>query len=178
MYYLHTVEGKVRIPPEMLSMDRKEAVLKILKEKYEGTVDEDLGVVVAITGVEEVGEGVIIPGDAGVYFDARYKVLTYMPKLQEVVEGFVTDITEFGAFVRIGPMDGLVHVSQVMDDFIQYDPGQPAFIGKESKKKLVIGDVVRARIVSVSMKSNLTECKVGLTMRQPGLGKGDWREEA
>jgi DNA-directed RNA polymerase subunit E' len=46
-------------------------------------------------------------------------------------------------------------------------------MGKESKKTLENGDKVRARIVTISLKK-AKENKIGLTMRQPGLGKLDW----
>jgi len=49
------------------------------------------------------------------------KHLTFYPKLQEIVQGEIVDITDFGAFVRIGPTDALLHLSQVMDDYLKSD---------------------------------------------------------
>lgn len=60
-------------------------------------------------------------GDGAAYHEVTFNALFFKPELQEVVEGEVIEITEFGAFVRIGPMDGLAHVSQVTDDYITYD---------------------------------------------------------
>ncbi len=176
MFYVYTVRDTVRVPPRKISEDLKKAVLEELKDVYEGTVDEDMGVIVAILDVKEIGEGKIIWGDGGVYVDTVFDVLTFYPTLNEVVDGFITDITEFGAFARIGPLDGLIHVSQIMDDFVRYDPSVPAFIGKESNRMLRIGDFVRARIVTVSLKDSIADTKIGLTMRQPGLGKWEWIE--
>jgi DNA-directed RNA polymerase subunit E' len=48
--------------------------------------------------------------------------------------------------------------------------------GKESKKIVKQGDRVRARIITISTKQ-IQNAKVGLTMRQPGLGKLEWLEE-
>jgi len=176
VFYVYTVRDTVRVPPRKISEDLKKAVLEELKDVYEGTVDEDMGVIVAILDVKEIGEGKIIWGDGGVYVDTVFDVLTFYPTLNEVVDGFITDITEFGAFARIGPLDGLIHVSQIMDDFVRYDPSVPAFIGKESNRMLRIGDFVRARIVTVSLKDSIADTKIGLTMRQPGLGKWEWIE--
>ncbi len=181
MFYVCTVRDSVRVPPralgrEMKKENLKEAVLKQLKEDYEGYVDEDLGVIVAVLDVKELGEVKLPPGDPNAYIDAVFDILTFYPLMQEVVDGIITDITEFGAFARIGPMDGLIHVSQIMDDYVRYDPSIPAFIGKETNRTLKMGDLVRARIVSVSLKETVTDSKVGLTMRQPGLGKWEWIE--
>jgi len=137
-------------------------------------LDDDMGVVVSVIGVEDVGEGKVVPGDAGVYFNANIKMLLYKPQMHEVVEGTVSEITEFGAFVRTGPVEGLVHVSQIMDDYINYDPKLPGFVGKETSKKLQLNDTVMARVVTISMKGTIASSKIGLTMRQLGLGKEDW----
>ncbi len=48
--------------------------------------------------------------------------------------------------------------------------------GKESKRNLKVGDLCKARIIAISYK-DMANPKIGLTMRQPGLGKEDWIEE-
>ena len=71
----------------------------------------------------------------------------------------------------MGPIRGMIHISQTMDDFVSFsDSG--VLTGKDGKKNLVQGDKCIARIVAVSYKGE--EPKIGLTMRQPGLGKLDW----
>jgi DNA-directed RNA polymerase subunit E' len=89
-----------------------------------------------------------------------------------MVLGEIVDITEFGAFTRIGPIDALVHVSQVMDDKIAYDAKNAIFTGKKTNHKLHEGDIVRTRVVGVSLGKGRS--KISLTMRQPGLGALGW----
>jgi DNA-directed RNA polymerase subunit E' len=102
-------------------------------------------------------------------------MLVYMPKIFEVVQGEIVEILEFGAFMRLGPMDGLVHVSQITNDFINFDKKNRTLAGKESKNILKEKDLAKARIITLSSKSDVT--KIGLTMRQPGLGKLEWIED-
>lgn len=132
----------------------------------------------AIRELKEIGVGRVIMGDGASYHDVTFETLIYKPELNEVSLGEIVEIVEFGAFVRLGPIDGLAHVSQVMDDFVGYDKKKGNLYGKESKRSLKEGDKVRARIVSVSLKRGMKGGKVGLTMRQPGLGKLEWIEEA
>ncbi len=175
MYVKYTIRDTVRVPPADIGAgDLEQTLLKQARQVYEGVLDEDTGVVVCVTAVGELGEGRIIPGDGAAYYDADISLVVYKPKIQELVEGEVSDVTEFGAFLKTGPLEGLIHVSQIMDDYINYDAKLPGFIGKETNRRLVVKDVVLARIVTVSLKGTISSSKVGLTMRQPGLGKSDW----
>jgi len=175
MYRIVTVKDRIRVPPEKLGMKVKDAIKESIAEEFEGTIDPRLGVILSVISVEEVGEGRIVPGNPGVFYNATFKLLTFKPELNELVYGEVIDNTEFGSFIRIGPMDGLVHISQLMDDFVSYDSKNAIFLGKETKRTLKEGDKVRARIISVSLGKE--ENKIGLTMRQPGLGSLAWIEE-
>jgi len=75
----------------------------------------------------------------------------------------------------IGPLDGMIHVSQTMDDFVSFSKGN-VLTGKESKKNLKVGDKCRARIIAISYKDQ-TSPKIGLTMRQLKLGSLSWIEQ-
>ena len=164
----------IRIPPETFGNPLEAVGYQQVKAKYEGVVDETLGYVIAVTGVEVSSIGKIIPGDGAAYHKVNFSLLTFYPKIQEVVEGEVVEIADFGAFVRIGPIDALLHVSQLMDDFISYDEKQGVLLGKETKRKLMSGDQVRVRITAVSLGRAGSSGKIGVTARQPFLGKLEW----
>ena len=174
MYFLTKIRDTIRIPPTKFSSHLDKSILEICREDMEGLVDPDLGIVVAVTDAHKLGEGKIIPGDASAYFDSEIALLTYKPIVNEVVEGHISEATEFGAFIKTGPVEGLIHVAQIADDFVSFDSQLPGFIGRDTKKTLKIGDQVFARVVSVSMKNTVADSKIGLTMRQPGLGKKEW----
>lgn len=174
MYRILTVEDKIRVPPEKLGMAVGQAVKEALAEKFECIIDPRLGVILAVVSVEKIGEGQILPEDPGVHYQTQFKLLTYKPELHELVYGEVIDNTEFGSFVRIGAIDGLVHISQLMDDFVSFDSKHSTFVGRETKKQLKEGDQVRGRVISISWGERN---KVGLTMRQPYLGSLTWIEE-
>ena len=52
------------------------------------------------------------------FFEAEFELLAYKPEMQEIVLGRIKDITDFGAFINIGPIDGMIHVSQTMDNLL------------------------------------------------------------
>lgn len=175
MYYLSNINSVVRIDPKKFKDKLDEAILAQLKENFEGRIVESLGRVMTVTKVNKVSEGNIIPGDGGIYYNTDFKAINYKPEIQEVVEGEVKDIAKFGIFIDMGPFEGLIHVSQAMDEYVSINK-QGVLQGKDSNKLLKVGDKVRARIIAVSFKDP-NNPKIGLTMRQPYLGKFEWLEE-
>jgi DNA-directed RNA polymerase subunit E' len=176
MFKLVTREDTIRIPPETFGNPLEAVGHQQVKAKYEGVLNEELGYVIAVINVKVSPTGKIIPGDGATYHRVSFSLLTFYPRIQEVVEGEVVEIADFGAFVRIGPVDALLHVSQLMDDFISYDEKQGVLFGKETKRKLVTGDQVRVRITAVSLGRAGSSGKIGVTARQPFLGKLEWIE--
>lgn len=177
MFKLVTLQDTIRIPPETFGNPLGKVGRDQVKAKYEGMVDEDLGYVIAVTRVDVSPIGKIIPGDGATYHKVTFSLLTFFPVIQEIVEGDVVEVADFGAFLRIGPVDALLHVSQLMDDYISYDEKQGVLQGKETKRKLASGDQVRVRITAVSLGRAGTSGKIGVTARQPFLGKLDWINE-
>lgn len=178
MYMITEAERKVRIPPKELGEDINEAINNLTWDTYEGKFNEDKSLTVLIKDVEPQGPGRIVHGDGAVYQTVRYNQLVFKLKDNEVVEGIVVEILKFGAFIRFGPLDGLLHISQVMDDRVDIDEVNQRLVGKESGRNLAVGDRVRARVVSIDLnEKNPQDSKIGLTMRQPGLGKLQWIEE-
>ena len=178
MYMLTEVEKIVRIPPVELKEDIDKVIDNLTWETYEGRLGEDKTFTVLIRNVRTVGPGRIVHGDGAVYQTVKFDQIVFKPRENEIIEGVVVEILKFGAFVRFGPLDGLLHISQVMDDRVDIDETNQRLVGKESGRFLAVGDIVRARVVSIDLnEKNPQDSKIGLTMRQPGLGKLSWLEE-
>ncbi|MBA7517669.1 Ribonuclease R [subsurface metagenome] len=178
MYVKIRAVDVVRVPPGRLGDDLQVVVKEVLQEKLEGRMDKKIGMFIAILEVIDKKEGRIMIGDAGVYYETTFDALVFRPKMQEIVEGDVVEIVEFGAFVEIGPLDGLLHISQITDEYISYDEKGAKLITKDTGRTLGEGDKLRARIVAISLNErDPGDSKIGLTMRQPGLGKFEWMEE-
>lgn len=171
MFYLIEVEDYIRVEPRLFGLATKEAVAQQLKETYAGFVNRDIGHVVSVIRVMNVGEGIIIPGDGAAYYNSKFELLVWKPELHELAFGVISEITNFGAFINLGVAQGMIHISQTMEDFVSFSK-TGTLTSKSGKKSLHKGDACLARIVAVSYKAG--EPKIGLTMRQPGLGKLEW----
>ncbi len=175
MFKLYTLEGKIEIPPFLFDQEKTVSARIILSEDYEGIITRNYGFIIAVVDVLEVGQGIIIPGNASTFHEVEFTILAFKPTLAEVVDGTVVEIVDFGSFIRLGPLDGLVHVSQICDDYISYEQVGNRFIGKETGKILEVNDIIRAKIIAVSLGTGRSG-KLGLTMRQKFLGKEEWVE--
>jgi DNA-directed RNA polymerase subunit E' len=167
----------VRIPPNRLTNSLKDTAIGILKEKYESMISPDLGYVIMIVDATASSVGKLVAGDGATYHKVTFEALTFYPKLQEVVEGEVVEITEFGAFVRIGPTDALLHLSQIADDYLKSDVKQGIILANQSARSLKIGSRIRARVTAVSLGKGAAMGKIGITCRQPFLGATEWIEQ-
>ncbi len=174
MFYLTEVEDYVRVDPKLFGLDTIDAVEKQLKETYKEYLDKELGRVIAVVKVMEVRDGIIIPGDGAAYYNSRFELLVWKPELQELCYGIVAEVVNFGAFMDLGVMRGMIHISQTMEDFVSFSKAN-SLLGKTTKRTLKKGDTCVARIVAISYKAD--EPKMGLTMRQPGLGRLEWIKE-
>jgi len=175
MFYKVKVKDYIRVPPSMFGLGKEQAVLANVKETYGNFVSKEMGFVVKVVGVTEIKEGVIVPGDGAGFYDTEFELLVYKPELNEMVFGKIRDITDFGAFMDIGGIEGMVHISQSMDDFVSFSK-EKVLQGKKSNHSIKVGDKCRARIIAVSYK-DISNPKIGLTMRQEGLGKLEWSEQ-
>lgn len=171
MFYVLTVEDYVRVEPSFFNLDSYDAIEKQLRKTYENFQDRDIGIVIDVLEILNVEDGVIIPEDGAIYYKSLFKIIVFKPVLQELVYCKIQEITSFGAFMDLGVTRGMIHISQTMEDFVSFSKSG-SLMGRETKKSLNVDDSCIARIVAISQKTE--DVKIGLTMRQPGLGKIEW----
>ncbi len=178
MYYRIQLLDKVRVPPHRLGEELRGVILDVLQDQLEGSIDKEIGVFIAVTRVLEIGEGELVPGDGAVFYDVTFEAVVLRLSLQEVTEGVVVETTSFGAFVSLGPIDAMLHVSQISDEYISYDEKNSRLVCQDSKRFIAVGEGLRARVVTLSLNEREPrDSKIGLTMRQSGLGTLRWIEE-
>jgi DNA-directed RNA polymerase subunit E' len=137
MFYKLELADHIRVPPDLFGLPLKEAITKRVKKKYEGFIDKELGVIIDVLDIGDVKEGIIIPGDGAAYYDTSFSLISFKPELQEVILGKIKDVADFGAFITIGPIEGMIHVSQTMDDFVSFSKDK-VLQGKDSKRTLKV----------------------------------------
>ncbi len=177
MFQIIDAEDVVRVEPLNFSESLNKMAEKMLKIKYESTLSPEFGYIILIINVKADKVGKILPSDGATYHNVNFKILAYLPKLQEVVEGEVVEITDFGAFIRIGPTDALLHLSQITDEYLNSDVRQGQITAQQSSRTISVGTKMRVRVTALSLARGSSMGKIGVTCRQPFLGAIDWIEE-
>ena len=174
MYYKLKLKDYIALQPDLFEEDLKTALKEQIVRDYSNKVSSEFGFVVSTLDIIKVGEGFKLPEDPSRHYIVEFEVITYILEMHEFSIGEVTSITDFGAFVDLGPIEGLIHLSQIMVD--QCSVSNTGNIqGTKTGNTLKVGDLVKSSLVAISFK-DLQNIKIGLTMRQPGLGLEGWAE--
>lgn len=73
-------------------------------------------------------------------------------RIGEVYEGMVSSLTHFGMFVQLdNTVEGLVHFSNMVDDYYYFDEDNYYIIGERTNKKYRIGDTVTVQVINADM---------------------------
>ena len=83
----------------------------------------------------------------------KIKIAEFMSdKIGEEYEGVVSGVTSFGIFVELeNTVEGLVHISNMVDDYYIYDDEKKELFGQGSRKVFKIGNAVKIRVDKVSI---------------------------
>jgi ribonuclease R len=88
---------------------------------------------------------------AGWAVDAWLKCEYVAPRIGETFEGIVMGVTEFGLFVELKGfyVQGLLHISELGQDYFQYQPQSLALVGERSGRRFTLGDELSVILVDV-----------------------------
>ena len=83
-------------------------------------------------------------------------------KVGEIFTGKISSISHFGIFVTLDDIyiDGLVHISDLGEDYFNYRADLLAMIGEKSGVRFNMGDSVRVQVV----RADLDTCRIDLTL--------------
>ena len=82
------------------------------------------------------------------------KMCEYMEEhIGEEFDGVVSGVTAFGMFVELANgVEGLVHISSLMDDYYDFYEERYALVGTHTKKQYRLGDKVRIEVLQVNIQ--------------------------
>ena len=109
--------------------------------------------------------------------------------LGEEFVGVISAVTEFGLFVTLKDLyvDGMIHVSQLGDDFFMFDQASQSLVGQSRGQTFSLGDEVKVKVAGVNLEERkidfelvkqLTHAGRAIRSRAPRVAKAAPRAEA
>ena len=98
--------------------------------------------------------------------DERYRAAWMEEHVGREFDGVVSGVTSFGLFVELdeSKVNGLVHVTQLPNDFYHFDPIRKTLTGQRSEREYRLGDRVRI----VVLKASVEELKIDFRLVEEG----------
>ena len=89
------------------------------------------------------------------------KVEFMQPHVGETFTAKISGVTNFGLFVQLdNSIEGLVHISTLVDDFYQFRPESFSLLGEHSRKVYQLGQVLQVRLTRVSVEERQIDFEV------------------
>ncbi|MDF2503717.1 MULTISPECIES: ribonuclease R [Clostridium] len=149
-YYCHFTSPIRRYPDLMIH--------RIIKEFLHGNIDgERSKKLIGIVDYASVqsSERERVAQDAEREVDDLKKAEYMKDKIGEEYDGIISSVTSFGMFVELpNTIEGLVHISDLSDDYYIYDEKHLCLIGERTKKVYRLGDEVRIKVQKVDLASH------------------------
>ena len=103
----------------------------------------------------------------------KLRLLTHLSeRLGQTLEIVITGVEEYGFFGQAEtlPVEGLVHVRSLTDDFYHYDATTHSLIGNRKQRRFRLGDRVAVEVARVDLDRRLLDFRV---IDKPASGRGE-----
>jgi ribonuclease R len=93
----------------------------------------------------------------------KIKLLTYLSdKLGMEMEGVITGVADYGFYAQAAhlPVEGLVHISTLPDDYYHFEEASHTLVGQRTKRRFRLGDKVRVQVVRVDAQRRQLDFRV------------------
>jgi DNA-directed RNA polymerase II subunit RPB7 len=102
----------------------------------------------AVTTIDDIGSGIIQPGQGFVVYPVKYKAIVFRPFKGEVLDAVVTQVNKVGMFAEIGPLSCFISHHSIPAD-MQFCPNgnPPCYKSKDEDVVIALEDKIRLKIV-------------------------------
>ncbi|XP_033300594.1 DNA-directed RNA polymerase II subunit RPB7 isoform X1 [Bombus vosnesenskii] len=148
MFYHISLEHEILLHPRYFGPQLLDTVKQKLYTEVEGTCTGKYGFVVAVTTIDNIGAGIIQPGQGFVVYPVKYKAIVFRPFKGEVLDAIVTQVNKVGMFAEIGPLSCFISHHSIPAD-MQFCPNinPPCYKSKEEDVIIQPDDEIRLKIV-------------------------------
>ncbi|WZY81052.1 hypothetical protein YC2023_027436 [Brassica napus] len=179
MFFHIVLERNMQLHPRFFGQNLRENLVSKLIKVVEGTIrfpsNTFLGLggrhgfVLAVTGIESIGKGLIRDGTPFVTFPVKYRCVVFRPFEGEVLEAVVTRVVQHGFFAEAGPLKIFVSNHCIPDD-MEYQAGDmPTYTKSDGSVRIQEDCEVRLKVFGFSIDATEISCVGSIKERFLGL---------
>jgi ribonuclease R len=127
---------------------------KLMEDGAMGAGEEREAMEAELVGLGETCSSAERRAEAAERAAVEWKTVLFLRERQgEVFAGHISGVTDFGIFVRLDELsvDGMVHISELTDDYYRYDDGGHRLVGEGKGRVWRLGDPIEVRLVRVDL---------------------------
>jgi ribonuclease R len=102
----------------------------------------------------------------------KVKLLNYMSeRIGLELKAIITGVAEYGFFAQAIdlPVEGMIHISTLDDDYYSFDDSTHSLIGRRNQRRYRLGDKVRVQVVRVDVQRRQLDFRVVMSRKKGGL---------
>ncbi|XP_006654370.2 DNA-directed RNA polymerase II subunit RPB7 [Oryza brachyantha] len=158
MFFHIVLERNMQLHPRHFGPHLRDKLVSKLIKDVEGTCSGRHGFVVAITGVEDIGKGLIREGTGYVTFPVKYQCVVFRPFKGEILEAVVTMVNKMGFFAEAGPVQIFVSNHLIPDDMEFQSGDVPNYTTSDGSVKIQKDSEVRLKIIGTRVDATEIFC--------------------
>ncbi|TVU19308.1 hypothetical protein EJB05_35449, partial [Eragrostis curvula] len=169
MFFHIVLERNMQLHPRHFGPHLRDKLVSKLIKDVEGTCSGRHGFVVAITGVEDIGKGLIREGTGYVTFPVKYQCVVFRPFKGEILEAVVTMVNKveplassspvvMGFFAEAGPVQIFVSNHLIPDDMEFQSGDVPNYTTSDGSVKIQKESEVRLKIIGTRVDATEIFC--------------------
>lgn len=158
MFFHIVLERNMQLHPRHFGPHLRDKLVAKLMKDVEGTCSGRHGFVVAITGVEDIGKGLIREGTGFVTFPVKYQCVVFRPFKGEILEAVVTMVNKMGFFAEAGPVQIFVSNHLIPDDMEFQSGDVPNYTTSDGSVKIQKESEVRLKIIGTRVDATEIFC--------------------
>uniref|UniRef100_A0A915EZ64 DNA-directed RNA polymerase II subunit RPB7 n=1 Tax=Echinococcus canadensis TaxID=519352 RepID=A0A915EZ64_9CEST len=118
------LEHEILLHPKYFGPNLIETVKAKLFSDIEGTCSGKYGFIVAVTNIDHIGAGMLLPGRGFVQYHIVYRAIVFRPFKGEVIDAVVTQINKVGVFAEAGPLSIFISKYSIPQN-IKFEGAEP-----------------------------------------------------
>ncbi|KAK4257332.1 hypothetical protein QN277_006931 [Acacia crassicarpa] len=158
MFFHIILERNMQLHPRYFGRNLRDNLVSKLMKDVEGTCSGRHGFVVAVTGIENIGKGLIRDGTGFVTFPVKYQCVVFRPFKGEILEAVVTMVNKMGFFAEAGPVQIFVS-NHLIPDNMEFQSGDmPNYTTSDGSVKIQKDSEVRLKIIGTRVDATEIFC--------------------